>query len=494
MSIEETIKNNIKLFTNDKYFRIFSDLLKETSLILFKLEDSKSLSYILDTENDLKKLKNTENTSLWFIIMKALLYYKHNKYSKEYNIDYLSYRYLLNLCKIKNKQLLSIAIKEKKNLFFCIKMYLNLCEEKVNGNKRFILSKNSLKKRRRSSIFRWSTNITRKIPLIKQNIQKEEVKKIKDGEKGKSSENKEINKNNKINKKSNGLLYCNSFTKLFIGDIDENSVKERHLSNMEVKYQQKLHVNGSYVDLSGGYLKKLFNKISRQERSQENDLKAQDSSSKKLIEIQKMFQKDYQIIENNKKRNQKNKERINKSQRTIKPNSKYFSSNASSCNPSNKFSSPSNSLQKKLDKNTLSNNDTFDLKLKFKKIMHNQPKNLKNKIIQKINLNSNINNTFKYLYGNKIDNIFSSSYIHNSQYKDNSRSLSSIFKGNKNSSYSKNIFEKKKFIEKLRINKAIYKNNLGLNSSTKYESTNNIDNLKRKIILKNYMNKNDFFY
>jgi len=263
---------------------------------------------------------------------------------------------------------------------------------------------------------------------------------------------------------------------------------------MEVKYQQKLHVNGSYVDLSGGYLKKLFNKISRQERSQENDLKAQDSSSKKLIEIQKMFQKDYQIIENNKKRNQKNKERINKSQRTIKPNSKYFSSNASSCNPSNKFSSPSNSLQKKLDKNTSSNNDTFDLKLKFKKIMHNQPKNLKNKIIQKINLNSNINNTFKYLYGNKIDNIFSSSYIHNSQYKDNSRSLSSIFKGNKNSSYSKNIFEKKKFIEKLRINKAIYKNNLGLNSSTKYESTNNIDNLKRKIILKNYMNKNDFFY
>ena len=95
MSIEETIKNNIKLLTNDKYFRIFSDLLKETSLILFKLEDSKSLSYILDTENDLKKLKNTENTSLWFIIMKALLYYKHNKYSKEYNIDYLSYRYLL---------------------------------------------------------------------------------------------------------------------------------------------------------------------------------------------------------------------------------------------------------------------------------------------------------------------------------------------------------------------------------------------------------------
>ena len=461
MNIEEIIKNNIKLFTNSKYFRIFSNILKEISLCIFKLEDCKSLSYILDnTENDLKEIKNTTNCSLWFIIMKALLYQRKNKYSKEYNIDYLSYKYLLRLCKLKNKQLLTIAIKQKKNIFSCVKIYLRLCEEKFNEKGKLFLSKNSLKKRRRSSIFRRSTNTNRRIPLIKANISKEEIKKIKEGNKRKSCEKKEINGINKIKNKKNSLLYCNSFTKLFIGNIDENSVKERHLSNMAVKYEQKLHVNGSYIDLSGGYLKQLFNKISRQKQSKENDLKAQNSSCKKLIEIQKMFQKDYQIIEKTKKINQKNKEKISKSQRSIKSNSKLFHSNIGS----------------------------------YRKITnYNQPKNLKNKIIKRINLNSNINSSFKYLPGNKIDNIYSSSYIHNSQNKDNSRSLSSIFKGNKNISNGKNIFGKKKFIEKLRINKDIFKRNLGLNS-TKYESINNIDNLKRKITLKNYMNKNDFFY
>jgi len=243
---------------------------------------------------------------------------------------------------------------------------------------------------------------------------------------------------------------------------------------------------------SGGYLKQLFKKISRQDRSQENDLKAQNSSSKKLIEIQKMFQKDYQIIENTKKRNQKNKEKINKSQRTIKSNTKLFHSNISSNNTSNKLLSPSHSLNKNLDKNT-SNDNTFEQKLKYRKITHySQPKNLKNKIIKRINVNSNINNTFKYLPGNKIDNIFSSSYFLNSQYKDNSRSLSTIFKGNKNVSNGKNIFEKKKFMEKLRI-KDISKKYIGFNN-TIYESINDIDNIKRKIALKNYMNKNDFFY
>ena len=494
MNIEEIIKNNIKLFTNSKYFRIFSNILKEISLCIFKLEDCKSLSYILDnTENDLKEIKNTTNCSLWFIVMKALLYQRKNKCSKEYNIDYLSYKYLLRLCKLKNKQLLTIAIKQKKNIFSCVKIYLRLCEEKFNEKGKLFLSKNSLKKRRRSSIFRRSTNTNRRIPLIKANISKEEIKKIKEGNKRKSCEKKEISGINKIKNKKNSLLYCNSFTKLFIGNIDENSVKERHLSNMAVKYEQKLHVNGSYIDLSGGYLKQLFNKISRQKQSKENDLKAQNSSCKKLIEIQKMFQKDYQIIEKTKKINQKNKEKISKSQRSIKSNSKLFHSNIGSCNPSHKLASPSYSQKKKLDQNA-SNDNTFEQKLKYRKITnYNQPKNLKNKIIKRINLNSNINSTFKYLPGNKIDNIFSSSYIHNSQNKDNSRSLSSIFKGNKNISNGKNIFGKKKFIEKLRINKDIFKRNLGLNS-TKYESINNIDNLKRKITLKNYMNKNDFFY
>jgi hypothetical protein len=490
MNIEEIIKNNIKLFTNSKYFPIFSNILKEISLYIFKLEDFKSLSYILDnTENDLKEIKNTTNCSLWFIIMKALLYQRKNKYSKEYNIDYLSYKYLLRLCKLKNKQLLTIAIKQKKNIYSCVKIYLRLCEEKINEKGKLFLSKNSLKKRRRSSIFRRSTNTNRRIPLIKANISKEEIKKIKEGNKRKSCEKKEISGINKIKNKKNSLLYCNSFTKLFIGNIDENSVKERHLSNIAVKYEQKLHVNGSYIDLSGGYLKKLFNKISRQSLSQENDLKAQNSSSKKLIEIQKMFQKDYQIIENTKTKNQKNKEKISKSQRTIKSNTKLFRPNISSCNPLNKLSSPSHSIQKKLDKNP-SNDNAFEPKLKYKKIIHyNQPKNLKSKIIKRINLCSNINNPFKNLPGNKSENIFSSS----SQYKDNSRSISSIFKGNKNAFDGKYIFEKKKFIEKLRINKDISKKNLW-NNSTKYESINNTSNLNRKITLKNYMNKKDFFY
>ena len=57
------------------------------------------------------------------------------------------------------------------------------------------------------------------------------------------------------------ILYCNSFTRLFIGETDRDSILKRHLSNILVLKQDSLNVNGQYIDLSEGYLKNFFGKI-----------------------------------------------------------------------------------------------------------------------------------------------------------------------------------------------------------------------------------------
>ena len=72
--------------------------------------------------------------------------------------------------------------------------------------------------------------------------------------------NKNIIKNRK-----RPLEYSNSFTRLFIGETDEASIRERYLSNMIVKKQKQLHLLNSYSELSVMYLKKMYKKLFKHE-------------------------------------------------------------------------------------------------------------------------------------------------------------------------------------------------------------------------------------
>ena len=290
--IEKIISQKIKVYTKPQFFNLFSKILTESSSNKFK-----SKNKILTKKLDILVLINSKengkinNLSPWHILMKMILFSKENNNS----INALSYNYLLRLSNMIIKQLSPISIKYKFNIQFCVKIYLKLCEEKIFGKKK-IHKNNSAKKENKNILYRRLTTFSR-IPLIHSNIKKEEIRKIFENKKSnlKKEKNKTIQeKNNKLN--PNNFLYCNSFTRLFIGDTDEESVKERYLSNIIVKNEQRLNLHGTYIDLSGGYLKQLYIKIANQNHMQELNVNPENNINKKLIEIQKAFKNDYKKI------------------------------------------------------------------------------------------------------------------------------------------------------------------------------------------------------
>lgn len=303
MNCEERIKKNIKLFQNEKYFYPFSKLLQETQFNLLKKKNHKLLINdlnILETVTEIET-KKINNKSPWYIIMKLLLFSNEKNF---YYSNLLSKKYLQRLSEMTIKQLLPISIKCKVDISECVNIYLKLSEEKLFGRKKNIFKNIGTRKDLKNIIVKRLTSIV-KIPLIRCTLKKEDTKNLfgdkKLTNKAISQKNKLIDaKNNKSNQ--NTFLYCNSFTHLFIGDTDEESVKQRYLSNIIVKNEQRLNIHGSYVDLSAGYLKQLYKKIIKQNQMREINPNPEDNSSKKLIEIQKTFKKDYRKIENLKKK------------------------------------------------------------------------------------------------------------------------------------------------------------------------------------------------
>ena len=57
------------------------------------------------------------------------------------------------------------------------------------------------------------------------------------------------------------LSYCNSLSRLFIGETDEKSVKEKYLNNITVKKEQKLKIKGVNMSKAESYTKRLINEI-----------------------------------------------------------------------------------------------------------------------------------------------------------------------------------------------------------------------------------------
>ena len=85
------------------------------------------------------------------------------------------------------------------------------------------------------------------------------------------------------------LEYSNSFTRLFIGETDEQSIRERYLSNMIVKKQKQLHLLNSYGELSVMYLQKMYKKLFKNEGgTMDND----------MINIIKQCENDHKRIDN----------------------------------------------------------------------------------------------------------------------------------------------------------------------------------------------------
>jgi len=466
MNCREIIKKNIKLFSKKNYFLCFSKLLTEASLNLFNKNYRLLTNSLEDIESFyLKRNKKTKRESLWNIIMINILFIKE-KNEEYYNIDFLSYKYLLRLSTIKIKQLLSISIKFKLDLSFCVKIYLELCEEKINSIKNTFSKILSIKNRKSSNhIKRFSTY--GRMPLFRNTSQKEDTKKGVKNEK----DIKPIKSINKIvSKKSNNLnnfLYCNSFTRLFIGDTDEESVKQRHLSNIVVKNEQRLNLHGSYIALSGRYLKQLYHKIVKQNQMQDSNGKQLINNNKKLIEIEKIFKKDYRKIENLKKINEKDNEK----QINNKTQTKFFYPSIIDYNKNNKYKNSHSSL---------------DIKKNKKYLPFKLSKNIKKKNGVEIKLSPNVNNTLNILREPiKKDNNSMSSIGYNSNNLTARECLNNtLLKTNIN--VNRNFCNKK-----IKVNKFLFKKKLFFNS-TNGNSLNG--NLKKKKTLKNFLSKEDFFF
>ena len=57
------------------------------------------------------------------------------------------------------------------------------------------------------------------------------------------------------------ISYCNSLSRLFIGETDEKSVREKYLMNITIKKQQKIKLNGVNMSKAESYTKNIVNEI-----------------------------------------------------------------------------------------------------------------------------------------------------------------------------------------------------------------------------------------
>ena len=488
MNCEETIKKGVKLFTKERYFYEFSRLLEEAESNLHKSQNHYLLTNNLEVLETITSKGNNKatnnNKSPWYTLMELILYSKDNHL---FNPNSLFCKYLKKLSNMTIKKLLSISLKCKQNLNECVKIYLKLCEEKIYGKRRISIEKIPVKKEVRNALLKRLTTFV-KVPLIRSTLKREEIKNLL-GNKKPSSKPK-VQKHKMVldskNNKNNTFLYCNSFTHLFIGETDEESVKERYLSNIIVKNEQRLNIHGSYVDLSAGYLKQLYRKITKQNQIRETNPNIENTNSnKKLIEIQKIFKKDYRKIEC-----LKNKEKINSI--NIYNNSYHYNKTNFSDRGKkshNKFLYPSIINFKKSHFNLFKSKEKDKIKEIKPLILKNK---LNNEYINKYYLYSDRNNKTNNVNFFKNHNL-KDFYFYQNLLSDENSINSTISKDKKSikiprdkSNFNQGIKNKDRKIKKKLLFSSIY-----ANGDSKDNSFNK--NTKNKI-LKNFLDKKDFFF
>ena len=158
----------------------------------------------------------------------------------------------MNLCHIKIKKLSKLSNEVHISLEKAVTMYLELCEKRIKVNR-------ALKIKKRVSMVKAYRQLNVKP------IKFSKILLLGNDDKTKLMPKKIISK---FNTNTKSLDYNNSYTRLFIGDTDEQSIRERYLSNMVVKKQKELHLLNSIEDFSLVYLKQMYKKLFKsQERN-----------------------------------------------------------------------------------------------------------------------------------------------------------------------------------------------------------------------------------
>ena len=241
-ALADIILNKIKLFTKAKYFFIFRSILLKLSKNILAFRQKSSLSVSLYTKS--KKIKLP---SFWFSIY-TLIFPLKNKYNdddiykNDFEINPLCFRYLKNLGYKKMKQITNLCNIENISIERVIPLFLSLCEKQIqlnaqkNKNDVILKAELQLQMNRKASVIN-----SRKSSIMSNKSQTLLPKRLSLGKKP--------------------FNYTNSLTRLFIGETDEQSIRERYLSNMVVKKHKQLHLLNTYGEISVMYLKRMYKKL-----------------------------------------------------------------------------------------------------------------------------------------------------------------------------------------------------------------------------------------
>ena len=448
--LEEIILNKVKLFTTEAYYRYFRNILLELykNIGAFKKKES------LDKSITLKLKEKNNNKSLWYIIT-ILIFPFHPQISEESyyepysNLNPLCFQYLKNLCYSKMKKLTNLSVVEQVPMERVLPIYIELCEKKIIANrerKRGILIKKKvnyiqINKDKRASILIPRPNSI--LPRQKLNLKKNT------GKNGPSIQ---------------PLEYSNSFTRLFIGETDEESVKERYLSNLIVKRQKQLHLLNSYDEISFMYLKKMYIKLFKNKSKKV----AMDYD---MINLMNQFENDHKKIDNF-HRSALSSEKIS--------HYKYGFNHNSSLSDLNR---KKNNIEK--------HNNYRNINTKRKTFKYNTNSySIKN--YSEISKN-NYDNSFKLLNSRKSMQNKANKYnlLDNIKYKRNE----DHFLNKRNINFCENYKYDEKYNSVMTYRKSKNKNFASIISKNMLKNfTPNIMNRKQRSYIVNYMNKKDFFY
>ena len=421
--IEEIILGKIKLFTKENYFNTFSNILSKLSLDLYAFKKKESLYLSLSY-----KLRERNFHSNWTFIFLLIFHTKKDQIQTRLNLEPFSFHYLMNLCHLKIKKLSKLSNEVQIPLEKAVSIYLELCEKRIKTNR-------AEKIKKKASLIKTYRELNGKP------IKFSKLLLLENDDKAKLMPKKIITK---FNSNSKTLDYNNSYARLFIGETDEQSIRERYLSNMVVKKQKELHLLNSIEEFSFVYLKKMYKKLFKNEErnSMDND----------MIKIMKQFEEDHKKLDNLKRT-------------SINNDKPHYMLNY------NKALLPFQSNEKKIP---------------IKKIKNKRQRNKHN---------SSLFSSIEVSKYNNQDSGFSSRLKNKNHY-----SSSINYESNKFRDF---IFEHKTIIDNYKKNKIFYpKKNIKLTKNFSTISIKPIFKINKSILfnnkkhykLKNYMNKSDFFF
>ena len=324
-NLSKEIYHKIKLFTNEKYFKLFAHILTEKSKNFSAFKNISSLALSMDNlakEKELKKLKKLNKTKIiekrnkfspWFYLMMYICNIKNKKKfikleKNALDIDPIIFAYMVNFCKNKVKLLNNLSIHRRLKLNNLIKFYLDLCTYNILLKKE-INSKNDENDEENNIIYNdndYSRRRTGTIRKINMNLENDYQITKRDTKLRLSNylESKSIKNKKKIN-------YSNSFTRLFIGETDQKSLRERYISYKFIKNFCNLKLFNKKINLKSLCIKKLYNELSQKE----------DSIDSGMNIILNKFKQDSKIVENYKKHSQslrKKEKNLDKDKEDIK--------------------------------------------------------------------------------------------------------------------------------------------------------------------------------